>query len=465
LSAELDRFRELLAQRLGLQFDDNRLGFLADVLVRRGGPSLVDRQSYLQRIEASSPRQELSALAEEVTIGETYFFRNGNQFKALAEVAIPERLRVLAGSRRLRLLSAGCSSGEEPYSLAITCRELLPDPAAFSVLAVDVNPAALARAGRARYSSWSLRETPVELQRRWFRTDGREQVLERAHLGEVVFQEKNLSLEDPELWAPGAYDVVFCRNVLMYFAPRSARAVVARIHRALAPGGYLFMGHAETLRDLSEAFELRHTHETFYYQSQTDPAPAVEATAWADLVQASAQRIERLGETVVPSEPPPPPDLSAALALLEEERYSEALERLAGVPPSDPDALLLRALLLIHSGARAAAAPVCEDLLVRGQHTSGAHYLLGLCAEEGGDRASAQRHHREAARLDPTFAMPRLHLGLVARRAGDRQAAKRELERAALLLAGEQPARVRLFGGGFSRSALIALCRSEEERR
>jgi chemotaxis protein methyltransferase CheR len=465
LSAELDRFRDVLARRLGLHFDENRLGFLADVLVRRGGASLLDRQSYLQRMEVSSPRPELSALAEEVTIGETYFFRNGAQFKALAEVAIPQRLRALAGSRPLRLLSAGCSSGEEPYSLAITCRELLPDAAAFSVLAVDVNPAALARATRARYGSWSLRETPAAVQRRWFQADGREQVLDRSSLGEVSFQEKNLSLEDSELWAPRTYDVVFCRNVLMYFTPASAQAVVARIHRALVPGGYLFMGHAETLRGVSEDFDLRHTHDTFYYQSRTQPAPAAAPTPWTEVVQASAERVERLGEAMVSSTSAPPPDLSAALALLEEERYSEALERLSGVPAGDPDALLLRALLLIHNGARAAAAPVCEDLLVRGQHTSGAHYLLGLCSEEAGDRAGAQRHHREAARLDPTFAMPRLHLGLVARRAGDGQAARRELERAALLLAGEQPARIRLFGGGFSRSALIALCKSEEERR
>ena len=82
----------------------------------------------------------------------------------------------------------------------------------------------------------------------------------------MTFQEVNLAEENAELWAPGRYDVIFCRNVLMYFTPDNAQALVARLTRSLAPGGHLFLGHAETLRGLSNDYHLRHTHGTFYYQ-------------------------------------------------------------------------------------------------------------------------------------------------------------------------------------------------------
>ncbi len=135
-----------------------------------------------------------------------------------------------------------------------------------SVRGVDVNPASLERAVRARYSVWSLRETPLEVRERWFTAAGNDLVLDPRIQAAVSFEERNLAADDPELWAAGTYDVVFCRNVLMYFTPEKARALVARMAQAIVPGGYLFLGHAETLRGLSQDFHLRHTHETFYYQ-------------------------------------------------------------------------------------------------------------------------------------------------------------------------------------------------------
>ncbi len=151
-----------------------------------------------------------------------------------------------------------------------------------SIRAVDINPAALEKAARARYSSWALRETPAETQSRWFQASGRDLLLDPAIRCGVHFDERNLAVDDSELWRPGGFDIVFCRNVVMYFAPDQARALLARIARALQPGGYLFLGHAETLRGLSDDFHLRHTHGTFYYQRKDEtrssaPPPAQRA--------------------------------------------------------------------------------------------------------------------------------------------------------------------------------------------
>ncbi|HYP86585.1 MAG TPA: CheR family methyltransferase, partial [Polyangiaceae bacterium] len=121
---ELELFQRAIAERLGLRFDDGRLTFLAEVLARRVEARRLSSGAYLAALLAKlEATDELSELARELTVGETYFFRHLDQFNALREVALPERLSARAMSRSLRLLSAGCASGEEPYSLAILLRE------------------------------------------------------------------------------------------------------------------------------------------------------------------------------------------------------------------------------------------------------------------------------------------------------------------------------------------------------
>lgn len=150
---EAERFRELLGQRFGLVFEDARLGFLSDLLQRRCDATNSGVAAYLDALAGRPDHDELAAIASEVTVGETYFFRNREQFRALAEICLPERMRARGTDRRLRLLSAGCSSGEEPYTLAILLRETLADPSwSAAILGVDVNPAALVRAVSGRFS-------------------------------------------------------------------------------------------------------------------------------------------------------------------------------------------------------------------------------------------------------------------------------------------------------------------------
>jgi chemotaxis protein methyltransferase CheR len=498
---ELERFRAAITDGLGISLDDGKLATLAELLDRRLAATGEEPVRYLERLDARPlPPEELGHLARELTVPETYFFRHYEQFQALAEVALPDRLAARAVGRPLRLLSAGCASGEEAWSLAIALTEqAIPPEVEVTVDGVDLNPAMVARAVRARYSTWSLREVAPELRERWFRNDGRDLVLARRPRVPVSFAAHNLVLAPgaPDPWLPDSYDVVFCRNVLMYFTTERAQEVVARLARALAPGGYLFVGHAETLRGLSQDFELRHTHETFYYQRKPGPtsrrpapAPAPASgllapgprppapplldhgglVAWSEAVARSHDRIRRLSE----AQPTPPPvaaradarpdtDVQGALDLLRQERFSEALGLLGpqGRGSGDPDVALLRAALLTHSGALSEAEEACRELLALDDLSAGAHYLLALCREARSDLTGAVDHHQTAAHLDPGFAMPRLHLGLLARRAGRRDLAERELRQAARLLAREDPSRLLLFGGGFGRDGLIALCRAE----
>lgn len=485
---DVERFRGAIALRLGLSFDDARLGFLGEVLQRRVARFGTSAEAYMRDLEAGKAPSEPAALAQELTVGETYFFRNSEQFHALAEIVLPERMRAGGGVKTLRILSAGCASGEEAYSVAILLRETILDPGwDIEIRAIDLNPAALERAAQARYSSWALRETPPEVQRKWFRPNGRELVLDEAVRAAVRFEERNLASDDEALWQPRSFDVVFCRNVVMYFAPEQARALLMRIARALQPGGYLFLGHAETLRGLSDEFHLRHTHGTFYYQRKEGPEcvvsgstqaaarvlPASGATpnfgdTWVEVIRAASDRVTALVSGPRPSRQPeagllPPWDLAAAFDLLRTERFAEALALVRGLPAAsarDPDVLLLTATLLAHSGQPSAAEETCRGLFEIDDLNAGGHYVFALCREAAGDRAGAVEHDRVASYLDPAFAMPRLHLGLLAKQAGDPNAARRELSQALILLKREDASRLLLFGGGFNRDALLALCGS-----
>jgi chemotaxis protein methyltransferase CheR len=455
-------FREVLAAQLGLQFEASRAELLAEVLARRARAAGLPDTVYLERLRAGASPGERRALARELTIGETYFFRNREQFDALLELA-REHLRGPDAARRLRVLSAGCATGEEPYTIAMALADVLPSRG-FSIRAVDLNAAALARALRGRYSAWALRETPEPARARFFRQEGAAFVLDREVRAAVSFDERNLADDDPELWATAAYDVVFCRNVAMYFSPDNARALVARIQRALRPGGHLFLGHAETLRGLSQAFDLCHTHGTFYHRRRTEEPRADEGAHWPDAIDRSARRVDALARQAEarPAPAAPAPADEALAALLDGERFADALALLdTGAAPSSGETALLRAALFAQAGRFAEAERACRALLAEDALSAGAHYLLALCSEGSGDKDAARAHDRMAAHLDPSFAMPRLHLGLLARRAGDREGAARELLEASRLLRRELPERLRLFGGGFGREALAALCRAE----
>lgn len=496
-------FRGWIARRLGLHFDHTKLEFLADVLDRRAEKTGLALGAYLDRLEGSESDAELQALVLDLTVPETYFFRHFDQFLAFTDVALPRAQAARRLTRKLSILSAGCASGEEPYSLAMLVQERSTGWEV-DIRGVDINPAMLAKAARGIYSPWALRETPEESRRRWFRGVGREFELDRSIRAAVEFQLVNLAQENAELWAPDRYDVIFCRNVLMYFTADGAQSLVARMTRALLPGGHLFLGHAETLRGLSNEYHLCHTHGTFYYQRKAvsgdeHPRPRDEGRnrvspgnstmdptlgpvtsvldpswtkTWLETIQHASNRIQALAERpTAPALRVGPgsalrvaAELPLALELLKQERFADALELLGRLPAEsegDTDVLLLRAALLTHSGNLTGAEQVSAQLLERDELSAGAHYLLALCRESAGDRQGAIDHDQAAVYLDSSFAMPRLHLGLMARRSGDLEGTRLELGHALTLLKREDASRVLLFGGGFGRDALIALCRGE----
>jgi chemotaxis protein methyltransferase CheR len=371
--------------------------------------------------------------------------------------------------RPLQILSAGCSTGEEPYTIAMVVRDRRAErPATPSILGVDIDPVALRKAAQGCYSTWALRTTPPHMRQRWFRPGRNGAILDEEIRRSVQFVQGNLADEHLPVWQPGRYDAVFCRNVLMYLVPRTVRALLNRITRALAPGGYLFLGHAETLRALDEEvagqFACHHSHGTFYYQRVEPVAPTIAVRALPVDLAATAipvtRRLDRPSST---------PDAllvwERAGELLWAEKYGEALRLVEDALPQpdrpygEPAALY--AALLFHHGHLDQAETACQQLLDVDGRNAAAHYLLGACREARADLPGSLQHYRTASSLDPGFAMPRLRMGVLARQRGDLDVAVAELRRALILLPYENTERLLLFAGGFARAALIELCRAE----
>ena len=509
---DLEDFRRWAARRFGLAFEPTRHDFVTRVFLERLAQRNVQASDYLRALViAGGNDRECQLLAEQLTVPETYFFRIPEHFQALAEVVLPDRMRVRAPVRRLRFLSAGCATGEEAYSVAMLLRDRMPELPSWQVqiLGVDISRAALARAVTGRYRDWSLRQTLDSLKERYFRQQGQELVLDDSLRGMVEFQERNLTDAGADLWNGEPFDAIFCRNVVMYFTPECFAATVERLAGALVPGGYLFLGHAETLRGAAHGFRLCQSHETFFYQrredgrtepgtprrlEQSEPpfarlAPASSPPpvdlSWIDSIQQASERISRLTapggraqpvslgktETALAAGPAAGGSagrvgwsggMAAILELVERERFSEALAELRALPAhlaSDPDARLLHAVLLSNCGELAASEALCRQLLEEDDMNAGVHYVMALCREHSGDVTDARKHDRAAAYLDSSFAMPHLHLGMMARRSGDAELARRELATASSLLASEDSSRILLFGGGFGREALLQMCR------
>jgi chemotaxis protein methyltransferase CheR len=253
--ADLKLLGDLIQERFGLTFDGMRQEILASRLRPRMRELRIETpRAYYEYLRFHPQRDaEFDRLPALVTNNETYFFRETRQFEILIDHVLPER-RAAAPSRPLRLLSAGCSSGEEPYSLAIALHNAgLPLAGkSWEIDACDLNPERIVRAREAIYDETSLRACDPESRRRYFTAeDGRFRLKDRYRAGLRFFQSNLLA---PGFALERPYDVILCRNLLIYFCDSAFERLIGLFARSLAPGGYLFLGHSESLFDRSCEF-------------------------------------------------------------------------------------------------------------------------------------------------------------------------------------------------------------------
>lgn len=477
--ADYERFRGFLLESIGLDYPEDKrhlLGWgLAQVLQAISCRNLDELYVLLRTSSRTSAVWD--QVTSTLTIGETYFFRNSSQFDALEKRILPaliaERRHT---SRRIRIWSAGCASGEEPYSVAILLREMLPDFQQWnvSILATDINRDALRRAREGVYGGWSFRGVDRRIQERYFRmTDDRQFALAEEIKRQVAFEYLNLVADPyPSLSNnTNGMDVILCRNVTIYFTADVTRRVVSNFYACLTDGGWLIPGSSEPNMDFFEQFEQRSFPGTVVYQRMPDsrPRPAAPLAAHAIAPAAPAPRPAVELPVLAPIAPAPakaaPPDpYQTALELLGAGKTDEAAEKLREKIDQDGDftpAYYTLGKIYANQGNLQDAQNWCEQAIKKDRLHPEPYYTLSLVYQENGLIDQAMDALKKSIYLDRNFILAHYNLAQLQCSQGDEKAARKSLENALRLLQAKSKEELVPEGDGMVAGRLLELVESD----
>jgi chemotaxis protein methyltransferase CheR len=424
-----NRLKERLIASTGLAFYADRDALLTELIhARLKKLRLRDCSAYLNllaRGQEGSDEREL--FIGQLTIGETYFFRDQGQFDAIRDVILPDILERNQASKEVRIWSAGCSTGAEPYSLAILLeRELASrmDGWQIHIHASDLNRSYLAQAAVGKFRPWALRSISEEIKRDCFTQDGRVWTIHPRYKQRISFHQMNLV--DSEFSAPLAegahFDLILCRNVMMYFTPKVNRRLVAQFHRSLEEGGWLLVGASEYNLENYTAFQTVNTPEAKLYQKA---APVRIATT----PEPPSQRLENATPT------PAEPGISSSDAVSDIDGLRELAE-------------------LADRGEWEGAGEFAQRLLTKNRLHPAIHFYQALIFENLGATAPSEQSLRHAIYLDRTFAMAHYHLGLVLKRDMKIRDASRSFENVLKVLTSVPDDTILTAGRGVTAAAL-----------
>ena len=419
-------------------------------------PAQPTSTAYLAMLDDPAERQRL---LDEVTIQETHFFRNPPQVRALRKYVLPELIdHAGKNGRKLRIWSAGCSTGEEPYSVAMLLRELMPSTVGWDVkvIATDISSRALAAARQGVYGSRAVQMASADELARFFQpVPGGHEV--RPEIRELVeFRHHNLVTE-PVPFAPDEHvDLILCRNVTIYFGRQTTRALMERLHRCLRDGGYLFLGHSETLWQVSEQFHLVSlgTGEEAAFVYRRHDGKGERRAVLPDRRTADegppARQIERRTAARRHEAPKPAPKPAPRPAPV-------AAEPIVVAPPR---AIAVRAT--IEQGDYEGAVELAGEMIAVEPLNGEGFYLRGLALTDLGRDEEALVDLRKAVYLEPSMGFAHFLLAGVLDRLGHPAAAAVEYGATAATL-GKHPGDADAQElGGRSLQELVELCRQLE---
>jgi chemotaxis protein methyltransferase CheR len=430
------RLKDYFIAATGLAYYTDKDDQLAGHLARRmQGLDLPDCASYIRLLQSDEiDGSELDKLIAMVTIGETYFFRHREAFDALRDVVFPDLIRRNQSIRKLRIWSAGCSIGAEPYSIAILLKRefghLLSDWEV-SIIATDINREFLDRARVGSYEDWAFRSVPEEIKRECFSRRGNSWEINPEYKEWISFQYHNL-VKDP---CPSlrnhldGFDLILCRNVTIYFSQRTVRNLVQELYFSLPADGWLLVGHSEPNVEVYRSFRAVNFSGAVLYQ-KVGGEPAAPARTSPEPFSFVPQ------PCILPPAPEaplqPPLDFAPMRAAPWEQRVSPAL------PLNSPTLDLASIQKIADQGDLEEAAQCCEKLLEREKLNPKAHFYYALVLEQMGRRRETQESLRRAIYLDRNFIVAHYYLGLIQQRLAEPKEASRCFRNALNLLAGMQ---------------------------
>lgn len=412
-----------------------------------------DIQSCISGLLTSTmSRTQLEILASHLTIGETYFFREPGIFEAIEQCIINKLVHSRSGrDQRIRLWSAGCATGEEAYSLAILLHRLIPDINDWniSILATDINPKFLQKAELGVYSDWSFRGVPKWIKDKYFtvNANGRYQ-LQPYIKRQVTFSYLNLAEDAYPALTNGtnAMDVIFCRNVLMYFSTLRAKQVIENLHRCLVDGGCLAVSSVEVSHNLfagfdpvnfrdvrlyskADAYVKSHEHEidssprtVAVVLPATEAEPSIDTTGTSDSLMEETVLPDPVTDTAADTARTEAGKYEQAAGLYRQGCYAEAADKLMTMMTEVPDdirAMELMARILANQGQLKEAAGWCEQAVSNNKLDASCYYLLATIRQECGQIDEAVTALNRALYLEPGLVLAHFALGNLARLQGN----------------------------------------------
>jgi chemotaxis protein methyltransferase CheR len=445
---EAAALRDQMTAYCGVYLDDTRVGALEAAVGRRAGVLGLPGPAYLAAV--ARDRTELQRLAELLLNHETQFFRNQPHMQALREVVLPELHRRLPPGAPLRLWSAGCATGEEPYSLAITALEALGERPGrpVEVWATDLSEAALAKACVGLYRGRSLANLTPQQRARYFVPRGAELSVADAVRALVHFEQRNLLAPFPQ-WARGVH-VIVCQNVTIYFQLSVCRALMERFYQHLDDGGALLLGFSETLWNIFDRFRWREVGTSFVYykesHSGSQPAQRPQQPAQAGQSAPAPLRPASSPKGVRPARTPQIFAAAEVVAkgrvLLDAGQAEAALELFHTTPLAGshaPQILALTARAHADRGDLDVAAAEARRSLELNPLTTEAHLLIGLIHARQGHYGAAAGQLERARYLDGESPMIAFHLAECYRQLGRATDALREYRNTIRKLAARPP--------------------------
>lgn len=471
------RFACLLSERYGLNFPEKRRPDLAHgVLQAFAASTCTNLDEYYQLLfDPDKGAVYQQQLVNALTIGESHFFRNAGQFDALYQHVLPEIIERRRFLRILRIWCAGCAGGEEPYSIAIMLRELLPDfnEWAITILATDINTEALAHARRAQYSEWAFREARAKLWRPdYFTKVGNRYALSPEVSRMVTFAQLNLAGEQyPSFQTNTTFmDLILCRNVTIYFTSTVTQQVVGRFYDALLEGGWLVVGHAEHSLTTYRRFQARRYPNTILYQRIGQPASPPEDGEWpaatppdetllapetlpAGAVFGEESLLPPESAVIPPAAPAEGDPLTQARELLSyghTEQARDLLLRTVAHPPAGAGASALLGQVYANLGVWAEAERWCRQAIQLDNLALEPYYTLALVLQHQGRLVEALEAMKTVIYLDHTFTLGHYGLAALYHSQGRLPQALKSLDNARSLLLGCDSAGVVAGSGGIT---------------
>lgn len=464
---QFDRVRDVLARYSGIYLDQTNQRTITTALSQRLQSTGTTFDEYVTLLKQSKGRDELQTFAELLLNHETVFFRNQPHMRALRNVLFPQLHQRKPVGAPIRIWSAGCSTGEEPYSLAMLAREtlgaVLPRPV--NIWATDLSEGALDKARAGRYRGRTLSNVSPDIQKRYFEYQYRGDAWAVSEQIRAMVTFEQFNLLDPFPPQINGVDMIFCQNVTIYFSLETFRALVDRFYHILPEGGLLFLGFSETLWNIYDKFRLQEVEGAFVYVKDPPtpvPAPAPpalpsiqptvrpgragqpdspvrsgrttrqspSATPPATGVRGSTGQTTRGG--VAPNAPATSPEqaiLQKGQELLDLGRADEVLDMLYQVPlngPHAPRTLALIARAHANRGDLDVAVAEARRALELHSLTTEAYILLGVLYGQQGELSTAAKHLERARYLDSDAPLISFYLAEVYRQENRSDMALRE---------------------------------------